>query len=226
MTPFEEEVNLLRDTMQQKFADFVNEDIPLGKYQQAIQSYKENFPEAFDVIQKENTDAKLFKLNELDFADNTLPVDESIRDRARYAMDVMYGVEGDKGLWDQLKGVASPELQKLYIAGKAPPMTSLHEGLHLVANHNIDTGVEGYGDELIARAMDFYRAEKEGNKERMASTLEYVDGQFTKQDLRNIAEKTMQHMYDANLATKEDVVPAEELKGDSSFMDKLFNVFK
>lgn len=179
-----------------------NVDKHLAYYRSALQKWKEAFPEQFAVIQAENTDKKIERLNQVDFRDDTVPADKTIKDAARN-LGVIYGSENVSSV-EGNQGFTLPSVETTtWIAGDAPEYTNLHEGSHQLVDHNKGTGVRGIPNELGIRGLDYIRGIMEGDDSIVQATKDYYDGQYTDSQLAQVGIATLNKLYDDLGAAKD-----------------------
>lgn len=234
MSEFDQEVSALRTALKDKFADYVNQDITNADYQKALQSYSTQFPDAFKVIQDQNTDAKINQLNINAFSDPVIGnADRAINDLVDKRLQVMYGTEDEESLFGQLLGLNSNENKSLWVTGKGNEATQKHEGLHaLQGDVPIKSIVSGreVGKELLARSFDALRAFITGDEKLKDETSKFVKGQYGRSDLMSIALGALKEMHDVGVIPSEATDNAELNKAlayfdgkEQGILDSLFS---
>lgn len=174
----------------------------IANYRKHIKGWSEAFPEQFAVIQSENTDKKIERLNQVDFRDDTVPADKTIKEAARN-LGVMYGAENVRAV-DGNQGFTIPSIENTtWIAGDAPESVNLHEGSHQLVDHTIGTGVRGIPNELGIRGLDFIRGIMEGNDSLVQETRDYYEGRYTDNQLTQVGIATLNKLYDDLGAAKD-----------------------
>lgn len=154
----------LQNALATAFSELANGDITPKQYNQRLMELNYDYPDEFAAIQEANTLDKLDQLNLIDFAENeSLPMDDQLREELKYKMNVAYGSEGETG-YEGVQGITHPISEQVWLAGEAKPNTGLHEGLHLFSNRydknlpvDPSTG-KSIEDEHMAWGIDLLRS--------------------------------------------------------------------
>ena len=179
-----------------------NIDKHLKYYRTTLQRWSEAFPEQFAIVQEENTDKKIERLNQVDFRDDTIPADKTIKEASRN-LGVMYGSENVSSV-NGNQGFTLPTVENTtWVAGNAPEYVNLHEGTHQLVNHNLGTGVDKIPNELSNRGLDYIRGLMEGDASIMQATTDYYDGDYTPNELIQVGIATLNKLYDDVNAAKD-----------------------
>jgi len=225
--PPKQSTDQIRANIMSEWFDFAHNNLPIESYRAFLKKTQKDYPKQFAQIQQENTDAKLKKLDDLAFGRDTLPFDATIADVVTPALDVVYGSEGESSVGGY-RGLTDLPTDKVWLAGAAPPNTTLHEGLHLFSNHldntrptNSFTGKK-ITNEMTARAFDVLRGLAERDGTRVQEAVDYVNDErtrkqeYTASELTKMALDALNQFYDSNMIEKDP----EGLKEALSYFDE------
>ena len=212
---------------------------------------KEN-PRLFAEAQRKNTDAQIAYLNRLAMADEVIPyADRRFNEEATYKGSVPFGSEDFdtiSGAGEKLGFYSIPD-DKIYVAGKAPLSTAMHEGFHAVTGNR-----RGYSEtdgnpmpdfftpEQSARAMDVMRGLLTGDDKETEESALYFNainkGQLGRRlglkdtAMAHFALQTLSQLFqDGTLELQEDDIPRIEKKlkkldrDEQSYLTAVLNTF-
>ena len=179
----------LQKGLQREMSDLLEGNITYDQYTDYLKKSQEQFPGLFGMLQRENTEAQIAYLNELDFADPIIPgIDKQLMDVARMNVSIPYGSEAKEYVGSgrvKAGGVTILDEDrnplKAYKGGTRRLNTALHEALHMIAP-NFDKALKDksryndkpIGTEQLARAFDATRAFLSGDETLAEDTKSFA----------------------------------------------------
>lgn len=179
----------LQQGLRREMSDLMERNITYDQYTDYLKKSQEQFPGLFETLQRENTEAQIAYLNELDFADPIIPgIDKQLMDVARMNVSIPFGSEAEDTVGSgriKAGGVTIIDDEgntlKAYKGGTRRLNTALHEALHMIAP-NFDEAIKDksryndrpVGTEQLARAFDATRAFLSGDETLAEDTKSFA----------------------------------------------------
>lgn len=206
----------LQKALQRETGELADRNITYDEYSDYLRKTKEQFPGLFETIQRENTEAQIAYLNELDFADPIIPgIDKQLMDVARMGVSIPFGSEAipTAGTGSVRAGGVTildenDNPIKGYKGGTRRLNTALHEALHMIAP-NFDGAITDKSrynkkpirPEMLARAFDATRAFLSGDETLAEDTKSFARqrNMGSPTNLVRVAVTTLPQLYNQGL---------------------------